>query len=146
ATRHAPGGRGACRCRSRQLGPTVACGAGGVLVELVKDVSIRLTPLTAADAAGMLRELRSFPLLTGYRGGPPCAVSALEDVLLWIGALADDHPTIPKWIATRSSSHRQGQLSWMRASVWKERHRCVRSARVPDRFAFGEGVPACFAH
>jgi acyl-CoA synthetase (NDP forming) len=78
----------------RLFGPTVACGAGGVLVELVRDVSIRLTPLTAADARSMLHELRSFPLLTGYRGGQTCDVSALEDVLLRIGAVADDHPTI----------------------------------------------------
>jgi len=78
----------------RQFGPTVACGAGGTLVELLKDVSIRLTPLTAADAASMLSELRSFPLLTGYRGAQPADTAALQDVLLRIGALADDHPTI----------------------------------------------------
>jgi acetate---CoA ligase (ADP-forming) len=50
-----------------QFGPTVACGAGGTLVELLKDVSVRLSPLTRRDAASMLRELRSFPLLEGYR-------------------------------------------------------------------------------
>jgi acyl-CoA synthetase (NDP forming) len=77
-----------------QFGPAVACGAGGTLVELLKDVAVRLTPLTAADASGMLRELRSFPLLTGYRGAQPCDIAALEDVLLRISALADDHPTI----------------------------------------------------
>ncbi len=46
-----------------QFGPTVACGAGGTLVELLKDVALRLSPLTPGDAASMLRELRSFPLL-----------------------------------------------------------------------------------
>jgi acetate---CoA ligase (ADP-forming) len=77
-----------------QFGPTVACGAGGTLVELLKDVSVRLSPLTRRDAAGMVRELRSFPLLEGYRGGPRCDVGALEDVLLRISALAEDHPQI----------------------------------------------------
>ena len=78
----------------RQFGPTLACGAGGTQVELVKDVAIRLTPLTPADATSMLRELRTFPLLTGYRGSPPCDIAALEDVLLRIGQLVEDHPCI----------------------------------------------------
>ncbi len=76
------------------FGPTVACGAGGTLVELLKDVSVRLSPLTRSDAGSMLRELRSFPLLNGYRGTPPCDVGALEDVLLRVSALAEDHPLI----------------------------------------------------
>jgi acetate---CoA ligase (ADP-forming) len=76
------------------FGLTVACGAGGTLVELLKDVSVRLAPLTRGEAAGMLRELRSFPLLDGYRGAPRCAMDALEDVLLRVSALADDHPQI----------------------------------------------------
>jgi acetate---CoA ligase (ADP-forming) len=78
----------------RQFGPTIACGAGGTVVELLNDVSVRLAPLCPADAASMVRELRSFPLLDGYRGGPRLAVGALEDVLLRIGALAEDHPQI----------------------------------------------------
>jgi ATP-grasp domain len=77
-----------------RFGPTIACGAGGTLVELLKDVSVRLTPLTRRDAESMLRELRSFPLLEGYRGTPPCDLGALEDLLLGIAALAEDHPDI----------------------------------------------------
>ena len=53
------------------FGPVLACGAGGTLTELVHDVAIRLTPLTDLDAARMLRELRTFPLLDGYRGASP---------------------------------------------------------------------------
>ncbi len=78
----------------RQFGPTIACGAGGTVVELLKDVSVRLAPLTRNDARSMVRELRSFPLLDGYRGAPPLAVSALEEVLLRISALVEDHPQI----------------------------------------------------
>jgi acetate---CoA ligase (ADP-forming) len=77
-----------------QFGPTVACGAGGTLVELLHDVSVRLAPLTRADAARMVRELRSFPMLDGYRGAVRCDVRALENVLLRIGALAEDHPQV----------------------------------------------------
>jgi acyl-CoA synthetase (NDP forming) len=77
-----------------QFGPVVACGAGGVVVELLKDVSVRLTPLTRGEAGSMLRELRSYPLLTGYRGRPACDRAALEDVLVRVGAMADDLPQI----------------------------------------------------
>ena len=58
-----------------QFGPVIVCSAGGVLVELLKDVSVRLAPLSQLDAQDMVRGLRSFPLLTGYRGSPPRDVS-----------------------------------------------------------------------
>jgi acyl-CoA synthetase (NDP forming)/RimJ/RimL family protein N-acetyltransferase len=77
-----------------QFGPAITCGAGGALAELLNDVAVRLSPLARRDAAGMLRELRSFPLLDGHRGAPRCDVAALEDVLLRISALAEDHPSI----------------------------------------------------
>ncbi|HET9002228.1 MAG TPA: acetate--CoA ligase family protein, partial [bacterium] len=77
-----------------QFGPVVACGAGGTLVELLRDVSVRLTPLTREDAAEMIRELKTYPLLTGFRGAPKADVAALEDVLLRIGMMVEDLPQI----------------------------------------------------
>lgn len=77
-----------------QFGPVIACGAGGVLVELLKDVSVRLTPLAEPDAAAMVRELRTYPLLTGYRGAAPSDVPALVQAILRVGALADELPQI----------------------------------------------------
>jgi acetyl coenzyme A synthetase (ADP forming)-like protein len=76
------------------FGPVVACGAGGTLVELLKDVSVRLTPLSARDAEEMVRELKTYPLLTGYRGAPLCDTAALVDVILRVAALVDDLPQI----------------------------------------------------
>lgn len=76
------------------FGPVVACGAGGVLVELVKDVAVRVTPLTDREARGMLRSLKTFPMLEGYRGGPPADVEALEETLLRVGALVEDIPEV----------------------------------------------------
>jgi acetyl coenzyme A synthetase (ADP forming)-like protein len=76
------------------FGPVVACAAGGGAVELLGDVQTRLAPLTRGDAAGMIRSLRTFPLLDGYRGAPKADVGALEDVLLRVAALAADHPEI----------------------------------------------------
>jgi acetate---CoA ligase (ADP-forming) len=76
------------------FGPVIACGAGGTAVELLKDVAVRITPLTDLDAAEMVRSLRTFPLLDGYRGAPKADVAALQDLLVRVSALVDAHPTI----------------------------------------------------
>jgi acetyl coenzyme A synthetase (ADP forming)-like protein len=76
------------------FGPVLACGAGGTAAELLKDVAVRITPLTDQDAAEMVRSLATFPLLEGYRGAPKADVAALEDLLLRVGALVEAHPEI----------------------------------------------------
>jgi acetate---CoA ligase (ADP-forming) len=76
------------------FGPVVACGAGGTAVELLRDVEVRITPLTDADATAMVRSLTTFPLLDGYRGAPRADVAALEDLLLRVGALVEAHPEV----------------------------------------------------
>jgi acetyl coenzyme A synthetase (ADP forming)-like protein len=76
------------------FGPVVACGAGGVAVELTKDVQVRLAPITDRDASEMVRSLATFPLLEGYRGAAPADVGALEEVLLRVSALVTEHPEI----------------------------------------------------
>lgn len=76
------------------FGPVVACGAGGVLVELLKDVSVGLSPLTDQDAAEMIAGLKTYPLLTGFRGGRVADVVALRDLLLRVSAMAEDLPQI----------------------------------------------------
>jgi acetate---CoA ligase (ADP-forming) len=78
----------------QQFGPVIACGAGGVMVELLKDVSVRLTPLSTQDASEMLRDLKTYPLLTGFRGSTPRDTHAVEDLLLRVSAMADDLPDI----------------------------------------------------
>ena len=76
------------------FGPIVACGAGGVTVELVRDVQVRIAPLTDLDAEDMVRSLATFPLLEGFRGSPRLDVEALVDVLLRVSALADRHAAV----------------------------------------------------
>jgi acyl-CoA synthetase (NDP forming) len=76
------------------FGPVLACGAGGATAELVKDLAVRITPLSDADASEMLRSLRTFPLLDGYRGAPRCDLVAIEDVLLRVSAMVTAHPEI----------------------------------------------------
>ena len=76
------------------FGPVLACGAGGTTAELLRDISVRITPLSAHDPGQMLRALRSFPLLEGYRGAPACDLAAIEDVLLRVSAMVEAHPEI----------------------------------------------------
>jgi hypothetical protein len=70
-----------CR-RDPQLGPAVLLGAGGITAELFKDTVIRLLPLGAGDADDMINELRSAPLLRGFRDRPLCDVGALAQAIL----------------------------------------------------------------
>jgi len=76
------------------FGPVVAVGAGGTSAELLGDVTVRLAPLTDRDAAEALRELKTFPLLDGWRGTPKADQAALQDLLLRVGMLAGNHPEI----------------------------------------------------
>jgi acetyl coenzyme A synthetase (ADP forming)-like protein len=76
------------------FGPVLACGAGGTATELLKDVAVRITPITRSEADTMVRSLKTFPLLDGYRGAPKGDVPALIDVLLRVSALVEDHAHI----------------------------------------------------
>ncbi len=77
-----------------QFGPVVACGAGGIQVELLRDVSIRLTPLAREDAAEMIHELKTYALLTGFRGATVCDVEALQEGILRLSVMVEDLPQI----------------------------------------------------
>ena len=76
------------------FGPVLACGAGGTSAELIKDVAVAITPISDRDAGEMIRSLKTFPLLDGYRGAPPCDVAAIEDVLLRVSAMVQARPEI----------------------------------------------------
>jgi acetyl coenzyme A synthetase (ADP forming)-like protein len=91
-----------------QFGPVLACGAGGVLVELLRDVSVRLTPLTRQDAVEMVESLRTRPLLSGYRGSPARDVPALVEVILRVGMLVEDLPQIQELDLNPVLVHEQG--------------------------------------
>jgi acyl-CoA synthetase (NDP forming) len=80
--------------QDQHFGPVLACGAGGTTTELLKDVAVRITPITRGEAGRMVRSLKTFPLLDGYRGAPRADVGALENVLLRVSALVEAHPEI----------------------------------------------------
>ncbi len=76
------------------FGPLVAFGLGGIHVEVLADVCFRVAPLTDRDAAGMVRGIRGFRLLEGYRGHPSADLDAIEETLLRLSRLAEEVPEI----------------------------------------------------
>src|SRR4249919_1215503 len=76
------------------FGPLVAFGLGGIHVEILKDVRFRITPLTDKDVREMVRGIRGYPLLEGYRGHPPADIAAIEDILLRLSRLVEEIPQI----------------------------------------------------
>jgi acyl-CoA synthetase (NDP forming) len=66
----------------KQLGPSILLGMGGIAAELYKDTAVRLAPLSRADAEEMINELKSAPLLRGFRGRPVADADALIDAML----------------------------------------------------------------
>ena len=78
----------------RLFGPVLACGAGGTTAELLKDIAVRITPLSDLDADEMLRSLKTFPLLDGYRGAPKANVAALKELMLRVSAMVEGHEEI----------------------------------------------------
>jgi acetyl coenzyme A synthetase (ADP forming)-like protein len=76
------------------FGPLVAFGLGGIHVEILGDVTFRVTPLTNQDAAEMVRSIRGSKLLQGYRGHPAGDIPALEELLLRLSRLVEEVPEI----------------------------------------------------
>jgi acetate---CoA ligase (ADP-forming) len=76
------------------FGPLIMFGSGGVYAELVKDVALRLHPLTDLDAKEMIVSIKMAKLFEGFRGSPPSDVEAVEDLLLRLSAMVEDLPQI----------------------------------------------------
>lgn len=80
--------------RDPQFGPVLMFGLGGILVEVLKDVSFGLIPVTRKDAGRMIKEIRGYALLEGYRGNEPVDISLLENYLLNVSVLMENNPRI----------------------------------------------------
>jgi acyl-CoA synthetase (NDP forming) len=76
------------------FGPTLMFGVGGIFVEILKDVSFRVAPLTRNDAYEMIKQIRGFPILKGARGRKPADIDALVDVIMKISALVTENHEI----------------------------------------------------
>jgi acyl-CoA synthetase (NDP forming) len=77
-----------------QFGPVLMFGLGGILVEVLKDVSFRIVPLTERDAREMIREIKGYPVLEGYRGQKPASIPALESLIVKVSQFVENNPQI----------------------------------------------------
>jgi acyl-CoA synthetase (NDP forming) len=77
-----------------QFGPAVMFGLGGIFVEILKDVALRVAPLTEDEATEMISEVKAYPLLKGYRNTPPADIKAITKILLNTSKLVMDHQEI----------------------------------------------------
>ena len=95
--------------RDSQFGPLMMFGLGGTLVEVLKDVSFRLAPMWRISAERMVRQIRSFKVLDGFRGSPPSDVDAIVDTLLRLSEMVCNHPEISELDINPLIVHAQGE-------------------------------------
>jgi acetyl coenzyme A synthetase (ADP forming)-like protein len=72
------------------FGPLMMFGSGGIHAELIKDVTMKINPITDLDATEMINSLKMSKLFEGYRGSPPSDVKALQELLLRVSAMVED--------------------------------------------------------
>jgi len=80
--------------KDAQFGPVLMFGLGGIMVEILKDVSFAIVPLEKDEAREMIREITCYHLLEGYRGTKPVDVEYLEGMLLSLSGFVQEHPEI----------------------------------------------------
>ena len=100
------------------FGPIVSLGLDGIASELLGDVVYRVPPLTTADAAGMVRDLRAAPLLFGRHGSPGVDVEAVEDLLHRVAQLADDLPQVASLTLHPCIASMTRLSCWAPRSTW----------------------------
>ena len=94
--------------RNPQFGAVVMFGLGGIFVEVLKDVSFRVAPLSDLDLEEMIHEIKGYPLLGGVRGQKPKDTAILRDVLRRVAQMATDHPEILEVDINPIIVHEQG--------------------------------------
>lgn len=80
--------------RDRQFGPVLMFGLGGIFVEILNDVSLRIAPLSKREAMKMVKEIKGYKILSGWRGKSPLAVEKIVEILLNLSNLSLENPKI----------------------------------------------------
>ena len=80
--------------KDAQFGPVIMFGLGGILVEILKDVSFRIVPLEKRDAREMVKEIKGYPVLEGYRGQEAVDIDNLENMILKVSEFVEANPQI----------------------------------------------------
>jgi acyl-CoA synthetase (NDP forming) len=94
-----------------QFGPVLMFGLGGVWVEVLKDVSFRIVPLVRRDAQEMIKEIKGYKLLEGYRGSEPSNIKILEDMLLKISDFMEKTPEIKEMDINPIFAYKDGAIA-----------------------------------
>jgi acyl-CoA synthetase (NDP forming) len=97
--------------KDAQFGPVLMFGLGGVWVEVLKDVSFRIVPLTRRDAREMIKEIKGYRLLEGYRGSEPANITVLEDMLLKISDFMEKTPEIKEMDINPVFAYKDGAIA-----------------------------------
>lgn len=95
------------------FGPLIAFGLGGIHVEVLGDVTFRVTPLTDEDARAMIGDVRGHQLLQGYRGHPPADLVALEEILLRVSYLVEEIPELAELDLNPIFAGQPGKGCWI---------------------------------
>jgi len=77
-----------------QFGPALMFGLGGIFVEVLKDVTFRIAPISKEEAHEMIKEVKAYPLLKGYRNLPPADTDAIANILVNTSKLVIEHQEI----------------------------------------------------
>jgi acetyltransferase len=95
------------------FGPIIMFGLGGIYAELMKDVAVRLHPLTDVDARELVSSIKMAKLFEGFRGAPPSDIRSIENLLLRLSALVEDIPQIAELDLNPIKVMEQGQGYWV---------------------------------
>lgn len=97
--------------KDAQFGPVIMFGLGGILVEVLKDVSFRIVPMTKRDAGEMITEIKGFPILKGYRGQDPADVPYLEELIVKVSDFVDKNPEIKELDLNPVFAYKSGAMA-----------------------------------
>ncbi|MGA2159621.1 MAG: acetate--CoA ligase family protein [Dehalococcoidia bacterium] len=97
--------------KDAQFGPVIMFGLGGILVEVLKDVSFRIVPLEKRDAAEMITEIKGFPVLKGFRGQEPADIPFLENLILKVSDFVEKNPEIKELDLNPVFAYKDGAMA-----------------------------------
>ena len=117
-----------------QFGPVMMFGLGGVMVEVLKDVSFRLVPLEEKDASQMIGEIEGKPILDGVRGQPPADVAALKRAILSVSKFVEQHPEVAELDLNPMFAYPDGAIAVDAASSSRRPEMAVPGHRLDKMF------------
>jgi len=94
-----------------QFGPVIMFGLGGIFVEVLKDVSFRIVPVSQRDAQEMIEEIKGYPLLQGVRGKESSDIPALVEMILKISNFVEEYPQIKELELNPIFAYRDGAVA-----------------------------------